>query len=574
MLNDNERRLIHSGKFLDIKPKTFEVLLYLADNAGRTVSKDQILEDVWEGNFVEESNLAVHISRIRKIFETVGAEDVIFTVPGIGYRFVAKVEDCSWEEWEKATSEAGPFLEPFNADDRCESIAVLPLLNENGDAEIDYLADGITEALINNLSCRPNLRVLARNTVFRFKNQNVDVGEVGRQLNVDTVLTGRIRVLKENIALGVELCSVSDGEQIWGAQFNQSFEEIFRLQDEITNSITEKLNAEIDRISKRLPDHRHTQNTESYRLFLKGKNFANRGGLKEFNRALSLFQESAKIDAFNSGSYAELANCYLWLYFYEEISRDEAIKLTERMLDYSRSIATIPELHLAQGCIAFYLNWDFELAESELSRAISLSPNYASARYYFANLLANQKKFEDALQHLGVIMQLDPVSSYNNKNVAKVFFKMGRFENALNCLDETLDLEPYSYEALLISGAVFVELEMFDAATRNLEKAISIHRHPEALSMLGYSFAREGRSEKALKILEDLDRLSIDRYVPPTYFGLVEVGLGNTAKTLLYLEQAVDAKYPDMLSIAVDPRWNDLRGLPEFESISDRIGIA
>lgn len=545
-LNPAERRLAHDGRFIDIKPRTFEVLCYLVANSGQTVTKDEILDVVWEGHFVEESNLAVHISRIRKMFEKTGAEGYIHTLSGSGYQFVESVETVENEEWKEAVSGATPLVDPYGLDEDCESIAVMPLFNENGDTEIDYLADGMTEALINNLSCRPDLRVLARNTVFRFKNEEIDVKEVGKRLNVSSVLTGRIRISDDDISLSVELCKSEDGTQLWGAKFDKNFSEIFEMQDSITNSICENLNAEIDRASRRLSSQQQTKNTESYRLYLKGKYFVNQGGLSALTRALSLFEESTRSDPLNASAYVEIANCYLWMFFYEEFNREEAIRHTERMLSHAQLIRELPEYHLLRGCISMYLDWDIANAERSLSTAINLNPNFARARYYYANLLSNQKRFKEALEQLSIIMQLDPISVVNNKNAAKIFYKMERFENAISCLDEVLDLDPNNYEALLIRGAAKTELQQYQDAIEDLQSALSLHEHPEAISMIGYCLGLMGNVEGACAAREKLRIMSKSQNVPANYFGILELGLGHFGKAIALLRKGLKTRYPDV----------------------------
>ena len=267
-LNTTERRVLKNGKYVELTPKSFDVLLLLIENCGEIVTKDEILGKVWNGSFVEEGNLPVHISKLRRLLDETKNEPFIETVQGIGYRFVAPVLAASRSEWEKQSPDIN--LSRENKDFRewiFDSIAVLPLTNESDDAEIDYLADGLTEGFINSLSHFSNLKVIARNTVFRYKNKEADAQEVGETLGVAAVLTGRIRVVKDRLMISVELIKTEDGRQLWGTQLNQPFLDIVEVQEKITFAVSEILKSEIG--VNNAVSNPVTQNPESYRLYLR-----------------------------------------------------------------------------------------------------------------------------------------------------------------------------------------------------------------------------------------------------------------------------------------------------------------
>lgn len=232
-LNSTERRVLKNGKYLELTPKTFDVLAILVENCGEIVSKDEILGKVWSGSFVEEGNLAVHVSKLRRLLDETKNEHFIEMVSGSGYRFVSEVNLVNFEEWRKNlpngnhqnTAKFEQSRDVFTFD----SVAVLPLDNESDNAEIDYLADGLTESFINSLSHISGLKVIARNTVFRYKNKDADAKEVGETLGVATVLTGRIRLIKERLMFSVELTKTTDGTQLWGKQFNHPSSEIIEV---------------------------------------------------------------------------------------------------------------------------------------------------------------------------------------------------------------------------------------------------------------------------------------------------------------------------------------------------------
>ena len=241
-LNTVERRIFKKDTYLDITSKSYDILLLLVKKHGKIVTKDEILSEVWSNCFVEEGNLTVYVSKLRKVLDVNRSNSFIETVTGVGYRFVSKVQSFSEDEWEKLTVDKEKAKKNNALFAHIPtSIAVLPLTNENGSQEIDYFTDGLTEGIINELSSIPELRVLARNTVFRYKDVDVDFQAIGKKMNVQNILTGRLRIIQNNLIIGIELIKTDDGTQIWGTQINHIFEDIFEAQKEIIKIILEKL---------------------------------------------------------------------------------------------------------------------------------------------------------------------------------------------------------------------------------------------------------------------------------------------------------------------------------------------
>lgn len=245
-LNTSERRVVKNGEYVALTPKIFDVLEFLVKNSGVIVTKDEILAKVWNDSFVEEGNLVVHISKLRRLLSGDKNEPFIETVPGRGYRFVSTVKAVGDGKWKKhlpnksrlqIDTDAGKFT--------FDSIAVLPFNNASRNAELDYLADELTENLINGLSCISGLKVIDRNTVFRYKNKDIDAHEVGKTLGVAAVLNGRIRVTKKSLMTGVELSKSADGAQVWGIRLDQPFLDIIEVQEKVAFKVSEKLHSEI-----------------------------------------------------------------------------------------------------------------------------------------------------------------------------------------------------------------------------------------------------------------------------------------------------------------------------------------
>ncbi len=324
LLNTAERSVIKERQHLDLTTKTFDVLEFLIENAGKVVTKDEILGHVWNGNFVEESNLPVHISKLRRFLSESRDCRFIETVQGTGYRFVAPLQTVEDDEWQAASSaiRGFPFVESVTDIKASHSIAVLPLQNEGGDPEMEYLADGLTEGLINGLSQVSGLRVIARNTVFRFNDNSVDLKKLGALLEISHVLTGRVRISGEELVVSVELTRIGDETQVWGRRYCLGVADLMRAQEEIIFSVVETLTSR-KILTRRFLANSLTQEAESYRLYLKGRYFLEKHSSHDIYKAVDLFDQSVLVDPQNIYSHVEKVECYRSLHTFGYISHED-----------------------------------------------------------------------------------------------------------------------------------------------------------------------------------------------------------------------------------------------------------
>lgn len=574
-LDKIERKVYKGGTLLDISSKAFDVLQLLIERAGEVLTKDEILEQVWADSFVEEGNLAVHISKLRKLLGATKAEPYIATVSGSGYRFVSRVFPIDEDVWQFHLINNPGINSNFSEDGpEYDSIAVLPLNNETGDEEIDYLADGLTESIINNLSYVSDLRVLARNTVFRFKDKEIDVQEVGKRLGVSTVLTGRIRVVRDNLIIGVELTKTADGGQLWGTSLNEPFEDVFEIQEKITRSILDNLKTQLDLAVKKANASKVTENTESYRLYLKGKYLVNKKSLKDIEKAIECFQQSISKDPVNAHSYVELANCFRLLYSYDQLSLQDAVnKLTPLLKKATKLNGLMPELFVFKGIIKMYLEFNFKESEKYLVKALMINPNSLIARYRYSQMLVYCCRFSEALIQMKECARLDPVSLISNKRIARMFYFIGQFRNSVIKLEECLELESEDFETHLLLGINFVELEKYNDAFNAFEKSLKLQYHFETLSMIGYANAKAGRKKEAQNILKELEEKSKRYYIAPQYFGIIHSGLGEIEQAFKYLNKTLIECNSDIISLKCDPRWAPIRSDPRYQSMLLKIGL-
>ena len=574
-LNPAERRLIKDGKYLELTTKTFDVLQLLIENSGEVVTKDEILGTVWNGNFVEEGNLAVHISKLRRLLGETRNQPFIETVQGSGYRFVAPFQEASQSDWENISSGINPPSANKHPQEwTFDSIAVLPLHNESRDPEIEYLADGLTESFINSLSRLPNLKVIARNTMFRYKNKSADAREVGETLGVATVLTGRIRVIKEHLTIGIELTETKDGTQLWGAHFNRSFTDIFEIQESIISEVLEKLESEINSASKKYPTNAITKNAESYRLYLKGKYLLDKRTEESIYKAIECFQKSVSYDSLNVHAYIEMIECYFALYFADFMAYNNALDKIKPILSVvSKLDQNVDVVQAMYGSKKMYLDWKFEEAEIHFQSALALNPNCLVVRHRYPLLLLIAGRFSQALQILQPIMDIDPSSVLSYKRASRFFYRIEQFENALTYLNRTLELEPNDYETLTILGSVLVELGNYDEALVILLKSLNIQYNLETLSMIGYVNARQNKKNKALKIIKQIESQSIGDTQHSIKIARIYTALEEKELAFNFLEKAYNEHEVDLLALKSDPRWNSINNEPKFKELVLKIGL-
>ena len=574
LLNTVERRVMRHGQLLDLTPRTFDVLQLLVERSGEIVTKDEMLGKVWDGSFVEEANLPVHISKLRSLLGETRAEHFIETVHGTGYRFVSPVECVTPESWKTQNPSANGHLNghaPHTSSPN--SIAVLPFRNGSDDAEIDYLSDGLTESLINGLAGLPNLKVLARDTVFRYKNKDVDAKQVGETLGVSMVLTGRIRMHNDDAAVSVDLVRVDDGTQIWGAKFDRPFSEIVRIQKEITSAVTDKIMFGLGAAVPIVRTNGFTQDSESYRLYLKGKYFAEKHSVADFYKAIECFEKSVSYDPTNVLSYVETAECYVSLYCFDQISRAAALEKLNPLLQIISGInQTADVVQSLFGQVKMYFDWKFEEAETHFQNALDANPNSIVARYRYASLLEFTGRFSDSLCEMNKMTQVDPLSLRTYTQMGRSFYRMGRYENAVMYLNEALELAPADHLSYVLLGAVLTELHRFEEAFAMFNKSLELQPNLETLSMIGYANAVMGETEKARQILAEITQRALSGSLP-TMVARIYVALGETDTAFKFLEKAFIAHEADLIALRCDPRWKPISNNNRFKALIAKFGL-
>src|SRR5579862_1551971 len=324
-----------------------------------------------------------------------------------------------------------------------DSLAVLPFENASRDPENEYLSDGIAGSLINILATVPKLRVMAQSTVFRYKGKGIDPQAIGRELNVRAVVAGKVMQSGGSLRIGAELVDVATGIQLWSAQYDRKPGDIFVVQDEISNQISDKLRLQITRADKKRLRKRHTENDEAYRLYLKGRHYWNKWTEEGFYKAIEYFQQAVDTDPSYALAYAGLADSYVLLGWNSYLPPKEAFPKGKTAANMALQLdPDLAEAHTSLAALLWLHDWQWEEAEREFKRSLELSPAYSTANHWYAEYVMTMGRHAEALARMKKGQDLDPLSLIINVAVGWAFYHSRRYDEAIEQLRRTVELDP------------------------------------------------------------------------------------------------------------------------------------
>jgi serine/threonine protein kinase/Flp pilus assembly protein TadD len=455
--------------------------------------------------------------------------------------------------------------------DQIQSIAVLPFYNASGNADTDYLTDGISEALINSLSQLPGVRVTARSLAFRYKGADIDPLKAGRDLNVRAVITGRVTTRGNVLVVQSDLMDVANGSQLWGSQYNRPLADILALQDEIASEIFDKLRLRLTGEEKRRATRRYTENAEAYQLYLKGRFYWNQGTIASFKRSIEYLQQAIAKDPKYALAYAGLADSYLFLgsFWVEALSEAKIAALKALELD-----PTLAEAHVAVGHIKLWLDWDWSAAEREFTQGIALNPASALAHNEYAMYLAALGRLDDAIAEARRARELDSLSPIVNTDLGWSLLYAGRGGEAVDQFRRTVEIDPNYASGRWGLGAAYTQQGLYPEAIIELKKAVALSEgSPMLIGHVGHAYGLAGMSADATRTLAELKTLSEREYVPASATALVYAGLGNKAAALDWLDRAYDEHDFALVFINVAPWFKSLRAEPRFQQLLRRMQL-
>jgi eukaryotic-like serine/threonine-protein kinase len=456
------------------------------------------------------------------------------------------------------------------------SLAVVPFLNESGDADLDYAADGITDSLITSFSRIPEVAVQARSSVVRYKT-DVDPRAIGRDLNVDGVMTGRVAHRESGLSVAVELVQARDGRLIWSQRYeNRKASDLLALQEEIARDASDKLRLSVSGEMRRRLARRSTENPAAFEAYLKGRYFFNLRP-RDTSKAIDFFQLAIDRDPAFASAYAGLAECWVTLGAWENgtrAPRDAFPKGKSVALKALEIDDDLGEAHAPLGYAALHFDWDAALAEREFQRALQLSPRYAQAHHWYAHYLAATGRREEALAEglrTKELEPLDPVLGIHNAWHHQMFRD---YDKAIEVAAEVAELGPTQPWPPYFFGLAYEQKGDHARAIAELRRSVDLSKGSTVMiSALGHAYASAGRQAEARKVLADLTALAERRYVSSYEIGLIHLALGERDEGFRYLEKSFEERSAWLVYLPLEPRLDPFRSDPRLADLIRRVGL-
>jgi TolB-like protein/Flp pilus assembly protein TadD len=570
---DQAGRMLFRGKVkVPLTPKVFDILLILVQNAGRLVTKEDLLQSVWPDIFVEEANLSVNVATLRKaLAEGTGESEYIETVPKRGYRFVAKVVN---EYRQKTASIRKVNIDPLKQHrDKVHSLAILPFYNESPDPNAEYLSDGLTESIINSLAHLQDLRIIGRNSVFRYKGKEFDARMIGKELRVKSVVTGRILLLGDRLIVRAEMVDVQTGWHVWGEQYHRKLSDVLKVQQEVSQEISMALKYRLTREEKAKVNSSSTENAEAYKAYLKGRYHWSKFDLNSSKKAADYFGQAIEIDPTYALAYAGLADAYYRLSNVYAPTREAMPKARAAAMKALEIDNTLSEAHAAMGIIKLFYEWDWLGAEEEFNRAIESNHNNAIAHQRFGLYFNLLGRFDEAKRELELAMLIDPLSPHSYWSLTLTYFLTCQYEKAIEEVEKTLEMERDYKPSLYLLGRVYEQCGQPGRAVEVFKRILALSNTPMFLAALGHAYALCGKPRKARNVVRDLQEQSKYRYVSAYSQAAIHLALGDKNQAFSCLEKAYEDRCEMMTWLRIDPAFESIRADVRFTNLLRRVGL-
>jgi TolB-like protein/DNA-binding winged helix-turn-helix (wHTH) protein/Tfp pilus assembly protein PilF len=623
---DRSRYSLQRGeRSLRLERLPMELLILLVDRRGELVSREEIAESLWGKDVFLDVDHSINVA-VRKI--RVALRDdfdnprFVETVIGKGYRFAAAVTS---DGGSSSQAEAPPIPltaqpvsqptllpEPVVSKDTMHrrvvlagaavivvlalafvlnrvrrdakgitqppirSIAVLPLRNLSGDPTQEYLADGMTEALIGRLAAIHDLRVISRTSVMRFKDTQLSVPEIARMLQVDAIVEGSVMREGNRMRVTAQLIRAAVDAHIWAGEYHREYRSILEVQEEVTRSIVEQIEVNLTPEDRQRLASTHPVDPNAYENYLKGRYYFNQRTQDALNKSIASFQEAIATDSAYAPAYSGLAEAYAMLGFRGGFpSKDALARAKVAALKAIELDSDLAEPHACLAFIAETYEWDWATAEREYKRALELSPGDARTHNWYAGFLTYLRRFDDAISEAKRARYLDPLSLPINNALAGRLLAAGHYDEALKQVQETLELDSHFAPAHQTMGWVYLHSGKQDEAIREFQTALELSGTEDTdLQLdLGFAYAVSGRRDQATSILTHLKQLHDQGVVPSGSVAIMYGVLGASNQAFAWLEKAYEERDPQLTYLLAGRRFEPLRKDPRFELLVRNVGL-
>jgi TolB-like protein/Flp pilus assembly protein TadD len=564
------RELRADGVVVELGSRAFDILVALTEARGELVTKDEILSRVWPDTVVEENNLVVQISALRKAL----GEDrgFIRTVSGRGYRFVAQIltsvaeTDIETPVGRDTSAEAAP---------KVRSIAVLPLESLSDDPSQEYFADGMTDELITALAQISSLRVISRTSIMTYKRVRKLLPEIARELNVEAVVEGTVLRFGDRVRITAQLIQLPVERHMWARSFEGDLRDTLALQNGLARTIAEQIRVTVTEQEQTALQTARPVNPAAYEAYLKGRFFLNKRTGDGLKTAIEYFTHAIETDQTYAAGYSGLADAYAlsgdWKY--GVLSPREAFTQAEAAA--TKALALDESLGEAHASLAYALDlyaWNWATAETEYKRAIQLNPGYPTAHQWYSWHLLMMGRNHEGIRELRKAESLDPLSLIISADIADAFCVSRLYDEAVEQSEKTLEMDPNFAVGHYELGQALEQMHRHDEAIVEFQRAIELSGHSGAFdSNLGYAYAVSGRRQEAIEIIKDLEAMQDGNASTDADIALIYVGLGDPDQAMISLNKAYEARFK--ASILLRPAFEPLRSDSRFQDLLRRIGL-
>jgi TolB-like protein/Tfp pilus assembly protein PilF len=469
----------------------------------------------------------------------------------------------------------GLYLRTAKSDDAIKSIAVMPFENASGNADSEYLSDGMAESLIYRLSQLPDLKVSPTSSVKRYKGKEVDAQKIGSELGVSAVMTGRMMQRGDNLTLSVELIDVRTNKLIWGEQYERKLSELLTTQREIATEIAQNLKLKLTGEGEQKLAKKYTNNSDAYQLYLKGNfHFGNRTK-EDLKKAVDYFQQAIKLDPEFALAYVGISQTYYTMTSYSYVSSQDGFSQATTAAQKALAIdSSLADAHAALA-MTFVIDWKWNEAEREFKRALELNPNVAYIHYqYGLSYLVPMKRTNEGIQEIKRALELEPLSIPMNANLGGAYMYARQSDAALEQARKTFELDPGHITARIWLENIYESRGMYREALALIEETLKTHPSDQyALQYAAYAYAKMGRRPEAEAALSKL--IEMRKTEPVDSYSLVSpyIALGDKERALAELEKSFEERSFYLPFLQVDPFMDPLRDDPRFKSLVKRVGL-
>ncbi len=552
------------GLKIKLQEKPLQVLSALLAQPGKVVTREELRKSLWtDDTFVDfDHSINIAIAKLRQALGDSAANPrFVETLSRHGYRFIAPVDLRS-----QTSPPTGRIM-----------LVVLPFENLSGEPDQNYFSEGLTEEMIAQLGrLHPRrLGVIARTTAMHYKGTSKRADQIGQELGVHYILEGSVRRTPDRVRITAQLIQTSDQTHLWAETYDRKLADVLDIQRDVARRISRSLAVELIPEQQAALGRTSTKNTAAHEAYLKGRYFWNRRTEEGFAKALEYFDQAIRHDPGYALAYAGLADAYDSLGLYGGIPPGAArLRAKEAALKALEIDDKLAEAHTSLAYAMVLFDWDWPGAEKEFKRAVELDPNYLTGHHWYGLFLTLMGRFDEALRQIDLALKPDPLSMVMNSHKGWILYFAHRFPQAISQLRKALDIDPLYPLTYYFLGLAYLQDAMINDAIRAFQRANELSEgHPGLVAGLAQAYGAQGNMAEAGRFLDQLQEMSVRRYVSPYHAAGVYASLGDRDRAFELLERTYAERSGWMAHLKVDPAVDPLRSDPRFRDLFKRVGL-